>query len=178
MRKCGFNERVIDYIEGALGVDDSLTFEEHLKTCELCQREVNEIKKVYEIMDKDVVPEVEKEFFERLKVQVRQMEIVHKRPYWRIFRILVPIFAVLALIVVPKLRHENRVEISISVSNLVETGELNYLLLDRVIDEEILSQFEILEEDFTSNIESGLEELSVDEKKNLIESIRKRYGEI
>lgn len=177
MKNCKFKDRVIDYIEGLMDNQNIIVFENHLKECGVCREELSAMKKIYEIMNKDTISIPEKEFFEKLKNKIRQQEIIIKNPLWKILGILAPVLGVLIFVLLFNLRRERSVEIAVSISNLAQDEYLNTLLLERIVDNNTVNQFNVLEEYFTADIEQGLKELTADEKKEFIKIINEKYGE-
>ena len=108
-----FNKKIIDYIENQLTEYEHKKFKEHLQRCKQCQGEYNRVKKLYEILDKDAVILPEQEFFENLKIRVRQKTWVPRKSYIkRILKILVPVFAAVIIFVLlnNRLRHYLRIK--------------------------------------------------------------------
>jgi len=177
MKRCMIGGKIIDYIEGLLSDKDRLDFENHLKFCNYCQKEIEEYKKLYDIFKYDEVPAPEQEFFEKLKIKGHQREIVYKRyPVWKTLGILSPA-AMAALIIFVLLKPSRQtIEISIPVSNLLESKDISYLLLDRVVDEKLSKQFTALEEYFQPDVEESINELAREEKEEFIKKVHSKYG--
>ncbi len=175
MKKCRYRKNIIDYIEELLPLEERANFENHLKTCADCQKEVRETKRLSEIMDKDEVPKPDWRFFEKLRLQIPKREVDYKLPLWKIFSILGPALTIFIIILLFNLKTRQVVEFSIPISNLLEDEALNSLLLDRIIDKEIITNFETLEEYFSPTIEQDLNEMDRDELKVFMEVIRERY---
>lgn len=174
--KCQFQERVIDYIEGLLDVQNKNIFETHLKECDVCQKELSAIKKIYAMMDKDEVVIPAEEVFIKMKSRVRQQEIVLKRPLWKIWSILIPALGVLVFVLLFNRQKEQSLEISVPIFSLSQDKYFNVLLLERIVDNNIVSQFNALEEYFDEDIEQGLKDLTTDEQRKFIEIISEKYG--
>uniref|UniRef100_A0A7C4TAD6 Zf-HC2 domain-containing protein n=1 Tax=candidate division WOR-3 bacterium TaxID=2052148 RepID=A0A7C4TAD6_UNCW3 len=175
MKRCRFNKRIIDYIEDLMTEQDRFAFENHLKTCKDCEKEVSQIKKIYEILDREEVPMPSREFFEGLKSQIRIKRIPYRLPFWKIFGILAPVLGIIIFIILFNQKGERVIEIAVPISNLTLDEDLNRLLLDKIIDEKIINQFSVLEEYFAPDIEEYLENMNKDEIKDLIEIIDGRY---
>ncbi|MEO0190475.1 MAG: zf-HC2 domain-containing protein [candidate division WOR-3 bacterium] len=175
MKSCRYSKNIIDYIEGLMPLNERADFESHLKICSDCQKEVNEIKKLYEILNKDEVPELNGIFFEDIRMRISKKEIYYKLPLWKIFGILVPMLTVFILILL-NLKTEQMVEFSIPVSELLDDEYLNSLLLDKIIDKKIITNFEILEEYLTPTVEQDLDEMNKDELKVFMEVLSQRYN--
>lgn len=175
--KCQFQERIIDYIEGLLDAQHKSIFEVHLKECDVCQKELSAIKKIYGMMDNDKVIIPAEEIFAKMKNRVRQHEIVLKRPLWKIWSILIPVLGVLIFVLLFNRQKEQSLEISVPISSLSQDKYFNTLLLERIVDNNIVNQFNILEEYFTEDIEQGLKDLTTDEQQKFIEAISEKYGE-
>lgn len=174
--KCQFQERIIDYIEGLLDAQHKGIFEAHLKECDVCQKELSAIKKIYGMMDNDKVIIPAEEIFAKMKNRVRQQEIVLKRPLWKIWSILIPVLGVLIFVLLFNRQKEQFLEISVPISSLSQDKYFNTLLLERIVDNNIVNQFNILEEYFTEDIEQGLKDLTTDEQQKFIEAISEKYG--
>lgn len=175
MKRCKNSDRVLDYIEGLMDNQERVIFEDHFKGCALCRQELSAIKKIYEIMDKDPIVFPKNEFFEEIKNKVRQEEVPVRISIKRFWGILAPVVGVFIFLILFNLRKEQSAEISISVWNLLDDEDLNRLLLDRVVDNKIISEFESVEKDFIS-IEQSFFEMTSDEKQEFIKVICQRYG--
>ena len=79
MKKCKFEDKVIDYLEGQLLPQDLYNFEKHLPSCELCQNEIVDLKNLYKVLENDEIPIPEPEFFDNLKIKIRQRKITCKK---------------------------------------------------------------------------------------------------
>lgn len=177
MKGCKFKERALDYIEGLLDEQHKTIFEAHLKECNVCQKEWSVIKKIYGVIDKDTVPIPEEEIFVKIKNKVCQQEIVLSKPLWKILGILAPVLGVLVFMLLFNQPKEQSLEISVPISNLAQDKYFNALLLERIIDNNIVSQFNALEEHFIVDIEQGLKELTTNEQQEFIKMMTEKYGE-
>ncbi|MEO0184221.1 MAG: zf-HC2 domain-containing protein [candidate division WOR-3 bacterium] len=177
MKDCRFKDKVIEYFEKLMDDKDKIVFENHLKDCSACQEQLSTMQKIYEIMDKDEISLPEKEFFERLKNDIRRKEVYVKKPFWKIFGILAPVLGILIFIVLVNFRKEQSVEIAIPTSYFTQDAYLNTLFFERIVDNGIVNQFNLLDEYFVVDIDEGLQELTTEQKEKLLELMSKKYGE-
>ncbi|MGQ9664025.1 MAG: anti-sigma factor family protein [bacterium] len=177
MKVCKFRDKIIDYIEGLLDEPQKAIFENHIKRCDACQKELSEMERFYEIMDKDTIPILEEVVFAHIKQRARQEEIVLRKPRWKIWNIFVPVLGALVFILLLSIHKEQILEISVPISTLLQDQDFSALLLERIVDNNMVSQFNSLEEFFYADIEQGLRELTVDESKQFIEIMNEKYGE-
>ncbi|MGB9719984.1 MAG: hypothetical protein ACPL28_00685 [bacterium] len=177
MKNCRFKDKVIDYFEGLMDNQGRTIFGNHLRDCVTCQEELSAIQKIYKIIDKDEIPIPEKEFFERLKDDIRRKEISFRRPLWKILGILAPVLGILVFILFINFRKEQSVEIAIPISYFSQDEYLNKLLLEKIVDSGIVNQFAVLDQYFVVDIDDGIRELTTDERQKLLKLIGEKYGE-
>lgn len=177
MKVCEYRDKIIDYIEGLLDERQKTIFENHIKVCDVCKKELSEMKRLYEIMDKDIISIPEEANFANIKQRARQEEIVLRKPHWNIWNIFVPVLGALVFILLINKNKEQTLEISVPISNLSQDQYFNVLLLERIIDNSMVNQLNRLEEFFSADLEEGLKELTVDECEQFIEIMKEKYGE-
>ncbi len=179
MKTCHFREKIIDYLEGCLSEKDRVLFEEHIKTCSVCQRDLLELKNLYQVLNSaDAVVTPESVFFDSLRERIHKQEIALKRPKWKYLGILAPIFGMLILVLFLQFDKRNRsFEITISTLSIMQDRDFNALLLERLIDSELAGKFGVLEEYFYKDIGQGLEDLGINEIEDLLRIVNERYGE-
>jgi hypothetical protein len=171
-----FNKKIIDYLEHQLSDEDEKVFSEHLKHCEQCQKDYAKLKNLYALLDKDEVILPEQEFFENLKIKIRQKTlIIKKSSIWKIAKILVPV-AVAAVLLLILYRPNGTVEIAVPTSILLEDKEIASLGLEGVVDDQLIQDLEIVEEYLLSyDVDKLIEELSEAERSQLIGALYKKY---
>ncbi len=177
MRICvEFKRRIVDFVENQLTEQESTRFNEHLLSCKQCQAEYSKVKKLYEILKKDEVVLPEKEFFDNLRLAVRQKWLSRRRFAMRSFlRIFVPACAAAAVLLL--LYRPNRtVEVAIPTSSLLDDEEIARLSLDSVIDEKLIQELSMVEEYLSFEIDEAIGELSADERTEFIENLYRKYG--
>ncbi len=177
MKNCKNKKRILDYIENLMPQDERVLFEKHLNECEECRQELSGYKKLYELIDKDEISLPEKEFFERMKENIRREEIPLKKQLWKFPGVLAPVFGVIIFLILFNFKKEQSIEIPVSVTNLIQDENLNSLLLEKVVDDELMRQFNIIEEYLGIESEQTLIEMTQDEKKEFIKILYNRYGE-
>lgn len=176
MKSCPFEKKVIDYIEGEMSLGEVSDFENHLTGCDRCQKEVAELKRFHQILANDEVPIPNSAFFDKLKVRIRQKEIVHRRyPVWQLVRIFVPAAVVILMIFVLFNRPKHTVEILVPISGLLEDKDFNNLLLDKIIDERMFAHFSALEEYFIPDIEGSVSEFDAEQKSEFIKILSEKF---
>ncbi|MEO0189508.1 MAG: zf-HC2 domain-containing protein [candidate division WOR-3 bacterium] len=177
MKECKNKILILEYIEGLMTPEQRLLFERHLSGCEECRRELSEYKKLYELIDKDEIPLPEKEFFERIKENIRKEKIHLKRSTWKFFGILTPVFGLVIFLILFNLKKEQSIEIPVSVTNLFQDENLNSLLLERVVDDELINQFNVIEEYLGIEPMQALMEMDQNEKEEFIKILYNKFGE-
>jgi hypothetical protein len=73
-----------DYITGRMSEKDRHSAEEHLKECEECQREVNELKRTITLVDQFQPPPLTMEFREKAIQRIRELTLPPKPLFQRI----------------------------------------------------------------------------------------------
>lgn len=157
--------------------EQKFLFERHLNECEECQQELSEYKKLYELIDRDEISLPEKEFFERIRENIRKEEISLKKSFWKVLGVLAPVFGLIVFLIILNFNKEQSIEIPISISNLLQDENLNTLLLERVINDELINQFNVIEEYFSEESAQMLKEMTQDEKLEFIKILSNKYGE-
>ncbi|MCX7995858.1 MAG: zf-HC2 domain-containing protein [candidate division WOR-3 bacterium] len=176
MKNCKKQDWIIAYIEDLMPKEQRILFEQHLKECALCQRELFEYQKIYNVLKKDEIILPEPEFFEKLKEKIRKEEITIKRSSRKLLGVLAPVMGVLIFIVLLHLKKESYVEFSISVSPLVLDENLSSLLLDEIVDDKLLGQFKILDEYINDESTQAIMEMTSDEKAEFIKILYNKFG--
>ena len=179
MRICqDFKDKIIDYIEHAMPQEERNRFEQHLNSCEHCQKEYTRVKKLYELLDKDVVSVPEQAFFDKLKISVRQREIrLRKFRVSKWVKVLIPAFAVVMLALYV-LRPEKTVEISVPTSVLLEDETIAEISLGGIIDDKLVNDLIVVEDNLPIDIDETIPELSDEEKAEFIEILDKELSKL
>lgn len=177
MNICGrLKENIVDFIEGRVSEDKRVLFDDHLKQCSRCHEEYVSIKKLYEVLDADEVVLPERQFFDNLRLKMRQREIV---PRWftvkRFLRIFVPacVAAVLLVILIP--RPTETIEIAIPTSTLLEDEEIADISLEGVISDELIDDMTVLEDYFTLGVDESINELTEEEQATFVQFVSTQY---
>jgi anti-sigma factor RsiW len=169
-------EKLLDYLEHQLGDAEHREIEEHLQQCSLCQKEYLSLKKLYGILDRDEVIQPEEQFFDDLKVRVRQKDITPQRsPAWKIARVLVPV-AVTAAIVLLLYRPSQTTEISVPVADLLEDRNIAQYALSRIVDDALVDELTEIEDQFLFDIDEVLDEFTDKQKEQFIKILYEKYG--
>ncbi|MEO0122579.1 MAG: zf-HC2 domain-containing protein [candidate division WOR-3 bacterium] len=177
MKECKNKILILEYIEGLMTPEQRLLFEEHLGGCEECRRELSEYRKLYELIDKDEIPLPENEFFKRIKENIRREKITLKRSAWKFLGILAPVFGLVIFLILFNLKKEQSIEIPVSVTNLFQDENLNSLLLERVVDDDLINQFNVIEEYLGIEPTQALMEMDQNEKEEFIKILYNKFGE-
>ncbi len=177
MKGCKYKIAILDYIEDLMQPEQRLMFERHLNGCEECRRELSGYRKLYELIDKDEISLPEKEFFERIKENIHKEEIPLKKPIWKFFGVLAPIFSLAILLILFNFKKEQFIEMPVHVTNLFQDENLNSLLLERIVDDELIHQFNLIEEYLGIESIQTLMEMERNEKDEFIKMLYNKYGE-
>ncbi len=169
MRVCQeFKREVIDYLEHAMSQEEHRRFEEHLNKCKHCQEEYIKVKKLYELLDKDMIPMPEQAFFDRLKTSIRQREIrLRKFNLPRLVKVLIPAFAV-TMIALYILRPEKTVELSVPTAVLLEDETIAEISIGGIVDNKLLNDLKIVEDYLPGDIDESIAELGDKEKSEFM----------
>lgn len=171
-----FKSKVLDYMENQMNEAEHMKFDEHLKQCSSCQKEYASLKILYEVLDRDEVVLPENEFFDNLKIRVRQKDITPRRSYvWKISRVLVPI-AVAAAIVLLFYQPDKTTEIAVPVAELLKDREIASYALTRIVDDVIISELTEIEDYFLLDVDEVIDELTDEEKEEFIKDLYEKYG--
>jgi hypothetical protein len=84
MKNRHLEEIIYDYITGRMNEKDRLSAEEHLKACEECQKEVNELMKTMKVLDQFQSPPLPMEFREKAIQRIRELTLPPKPLFQRI----------------------------------------------------------------------------------------------
>jgi anti-sigma factor RsiW len=168
--------KLLDYLEHQLSDTEHREMKEHLQQCSLCQKEYLSLKKLYGILDRDEVILPEAQFFDDLKVKVRQKDITPQQsPVWKITRVLVPV-AVTAAIVLLLYRPSETTEISVPVADLLENRNIASLALSRIVDDALVNELTEIEDQFLFDIDEVLDEFTDEQKEQFIKILYEKYG--
>lgn len=171
-----FKRKLIDYLEDELINKERKQFDDHLQHCERCQTEYTRVKRLYAILDKDEVILPEQEFFDNLRIKVRQSKVALRRFHiGKIIRILIPAFAA-AMIILLLNRPQKTVEFSVPTAALLEDKEIASLSLDGIISDELINELSVIEDDLPLHMDEFIKELSDEEVDEFIKSLAKKYG--
>lgn len=171
-----FNKKINDYIENQLTEYEHKKFKEHLQRCKQCQVEYSKVKRLYEILDKDAVILPEQEFFENLKIRVRQKTWVPRKSYIkRILKILVPVFAAVIIFVLLN-KPDKTVEMRVSIAALLEDKEIASLGLKGVINEELVSELSVVEQYLSFDVDETIDKLTKEEQAEFIKNLYEKYN--
>jgi predicted anti-sigma-YlaC factor YlaD len=173
-KKC--KEKLLDYLEHLLSDAEQKEFEEHLQQCSSCQKEYLSLKKLYGILDRDEVILPETQFFDDLKVTVRQKDSTPQRSsVWKITRVLIPV-AVTAAIVLLLYQPSQTTEISVPVADLLEDRDIASYALSQIVDDALVNELTGIEDQFMYDIDEILDELSAEQKAQFIKVLYEKYG--
>jgi predicted anti-sigma-YlaC factor YlaD len=170
-----FKGKLLDYLEHQLSDAEHREFDEHLQQCSLCQKEYRALTKLYNILDKDKVILPEAQFFDDLKIKVRQKDITPRRlSVWKITRVLVPV-AVTAAIVLFFYKPSKTTEIAVPVADLLEDRNIASLALSRLVDDALVDEFSEIEDQFLFDIDDALNEFTDEQKEQFIKVLYEKY---
>jgi len=170
-----FENKLVAFIENQLTSEEHRKFEDHLKSCSICQKEYAAIGKLYEILNRDEVKLPAPDFFESLKIKVRQKVIVPRRSYvpW-IIKIMVPAFAAAVLLLILYRPNQN-MEMNVPVSNLLEDREVASYAINKLVNEDLMKELTVIEEYLPSELDESLDELTAKEKIELIKDLSEKF---
>jgi predicted anti-sigma-YlaC factor YlaD len=173
-KKC--KEKLLDYLEHQLSDIEHREIEEHLQQCSSCQKEYHSLTKLYGILDRDEVILPEAQFFDDLKLRLRQKDITpHRSPVWKIARVLVPV-AVAAVILLLVYWPSPTTEISVPVADLLEDRNVAQYALSRIVDDELVHELTEVEDQFLFDIDEVLDEFTDEQKEQFIKILYEKYG--
>ncbi len=176
-------ERLLEYLEGGLPLRERREIREHLRVCKECNREIESLKRLFSILDREDIPEPEEEFWRRLPERV----YIQLNRSQRLHRIIIAIAASVVIVIggllLFKYTHKEKVTypISESISPIDTLSDLivmakNREEIERIVFKEIapkdLSVLES-EEIEESDIDELIDELSNEEKLLLCEELEK-----
>ncbi len=172
-----FRKNIVDFIENQVSDQQGKRFREHLHSCELCQNEYSKVVKLYKILNEDEVVLPEKEFFDNVKAKVRQRELVlPKYSFKKLAKVFVPVCVAAIILLVLLNRPRETIEMSISTATLLEDKEIAQLSLSGVITDELINELSTAEEYLPFEVDETIDELSEEERNELIENLYKKYG--
>jgi anti-sigma factor RsiW len=178
MRDCGNRKKkLIDLLEDQLSGEDRTELLEHLKHCVHCAREYNKLQKLRRVMDSDRVKYPSEDTFERMKSLARQ-SVLHPRPklLGRLFKVSVPAFALAVLLLFVLRGRVETVDMSIPVAHLLEDEEIAEIAVAGVVSKDLVREIEVLEEQLTFDADEAIEELSIQQRNELVSSLRRKYA--
>lgn len=171
-----FKSRSIDLIEQNVTPQERDRLEKHRTQCASCQREFLELRRLYDVFNKDEVVLPENEYFEHVRTKVRQKTIPLRGSFIRkIAQVLVPAAMVAALILLVY-RPEKTVEMRVPTTTLLQDRDVAGLSLQGVVTEELVNELSGVEEDVSPNIDELIDELSEQEQEDFVEYMVAKYG--
>jgi len=171
-----FKRKILDFIEGHLEEDERTIFEKHLRHCNQCHREYTSVKKLYETLSQDEVVLPSQQFFDNLKIKIKQKKIVARAfAIKRFIRILVPACAAAVIVLLLLNRPAPTVEFAIPTSTLLEDKEIAGLSLGAIVDDELIHDMSIIEEYLAPGFEETIDELTEEEQSEFIEMLYEKY---
>jgi hypothetical protein len=176
MKRCSWIKRLM---ESDMSDHDRIEFDRHLKDCERCRQEFNELKLLYSRLHDDEVPLPDDRYWETVRQRVRQREVcIGKKPSWvkRLVPIAVPVIALCIALFVFVIRPSQTVEMIIPVAEILEDEDIAALALERMSHEEIVDDFEVIEESLPLDIEEAFSEMTSEEKELFIEFLTQNNG--
>ncbi|KPL12955.1 hypothetical protein AMJ74_05900 [candidate division WOR_3 bacterium SM1_77] len=178
MKKCArYQQQMIDCIEDQLTKEAHDELLEHIERCAACAREYRQLRALYEVMDKDRVALPAGECFEKIKMASSQRVVLPKRiTLKQLARILVPVLAVTVIFVMLFSRRNDVIEINIPVTNLIEDEEIAEIAFAGIVDEDIFDEIMDMEKYLTFDNDDEIEEMTIEEKNELIDSLCQRYA--
>jgi anti-sigma factor RsiW len=169
-------EQIIDLLEDQLSVADRAELMEHIKRCANCAEEYNKLKNLGRVMASDRIEYPPKDVFERMKSAARQKVVYpNRRLLRRLFKVSVPAFA-LAVILFFILRSQpDTVDMNIPVAHLLEDEEIAEIAVTGIINNDLVKKIEVMEEQLSFNTDEAIEEMSAEQRHELVSSLRRRY---
>ena len=177
MRQCRkYRDKLLDYIEQELSQKELTELKEHLKQCPECKQEYEALSNLYLLLENDEVELPAPQFFDRLKKRVRQQEFKPRsRPFWNYLKIFLPVAATSVLLLILLVPKPQSVEISVSVSDLLEDNEIACLAINGVVDEDLIDELVSIEEHLTDNLDDMLNDLTLQQETRLLKELYKKY---
>ena len=168
---------LMDLIEGELTTLEKKDLLRHLDDCVSCGREYERLKRLYGLMDRDKIELPPKEFFESMKSIVKQTVTYPKKfSLKQIAKIMIPAFAVAAVLVLIFKPANNAVEWSVPISNLIEDEDVAYLAMQGIVTKEIAKDLISIEDQLSFDTEEEIEGLTIDERKELTDVLNQKYA--
>ncbi|MGD8978774.1 MAG: zf-HC2 domain-containing protein [candidate division WOR-3 bacterium] len=170
-------EKLIDLLENQLSGEDRNELLEHLKHCPHCAREYSKLQKLRRVMDSDRVEYPPEDTFERMKSLARQRVLQpRRRLLGRLFKALVPAFALAVLLLFILRSRAETVNISIPVAHLLEDEEIAEIAIAGIVSNDLVTEIEVLEEQLSFDADEAIEELSMQQRSELVNSLRRKYA--
>ncbi len=177
MITCGKTaDLIVEYLEGALSESDKQDVLYHLSQCPRCGHEYEKHAKLYRIMREDDVVFPPDEVFDHIRENARQAASGPVRlTFRRALRFLVPAAAAAVMLVVVFWPRGRTVEFGVPVAALIEDVEIASLAVAAVIDEDMAHDLSTIEYYLLPETEQAIDELTADEKNELVDFLQKRY---
>ncbi|UCF69735.1 MAG: zf-HC2 domain-containing protein [candidate division WOR-3 bacterium] len=177
MITCGRTaDLIIEYLEGALSESDKHDLLYHLSRCPRCSHEYEKNMKLYRIMREDTVIFPPAAVFDRIKENARQAVGGHVRvTFRRTLRFLVPATAAAIMLLVVFWPRGRTVEFGVPVATLIEDVDIASIAMAAVIDEDMAHDLSTIEHYLLPEIEQAIDELTADERNELVNSLQERY---
>jgi hypothetical protein len=168
---------MIDFLEQQLTSEVHNELLEHMKQCTACAREYRELQELHEIMGRDAVTLPSEQTFEGMKVAARQQALHQRRGVLKqLTRVLLPAFAVAAILLFVLRPRVDTLEMSIPVANLLEDREVAEIAVAGIVNKDILDEIEGLEEQLFLSTEEAIEEMSKEEKREFVTALYQKYA--
>lgn len=169
-------EQIVDLLENHLSDSARAELLDHIKHCPECAREYKQLNNLNRIMDGDIVQYPSQDTFERMKSAARQRAVFPKsRVLRRFFKVSVPAFAVVVILFLMLQRRVDTVDMSIPVAHLLEDEEIAEIAVTGVVNADLVREIEFLEEQLYFETDEAIEELSKEQRNELVSSLRRRY---
>ncbi len=178
MKECTHYQRqMIDCAEDKLGPQERKQLLEHMKNCSTCAQEYQQIVRLFGVIAQGRVPLPQRSSFDRIRAAARTQKHERDHTDWkRLIRILIPAFAVAALILITIKPAHQIVEISIPVANLIEDDEIADIVIAGVVDISLIQEIASMEEYLSFDNEEAIEEMTREEKDEFVNSLNRKYA--
>jgi anti-sigma factor RsiW len=178
MKKCAhYRTQLIDLLENGLSDEARDELLAHIAHCQQCAQECSKLRKLDEVMNRDQVILPPVQTFERMKLAARHQVMRPRHEFLRrLLKVSVPAFALAAVIVLVVRGRVETVEISVPVENLLEDTEIAAIAVAGVVDRDILDEIGELEDVLQFDTDDVIDEMSGEEKKELVNSLYEKYA--
>lgn len=182
MKMCRYvRKMIIDYYEGSLPDNEMERIQKHLAECESCQAGYSAHKKLCSLLDSDEIPLPAPGVFDGIRRRSRQHAWSPSRSrrlgISRIIRILLPAGITVLLAIMIFWPRNGTVELSVSSSDLLQDEDIADMTLPGVVNEELISDFVVVERYLPSTIDDMLSEFTDSERDEFIRRLYLEYGE-